>query len=140
MSSMNLGQGIDNSIQQMRAMIGAMEREERHLVKQGCLNAHIHFKARKAGGPKNIMYMYEPVDSTGKRPYHHVGVDKKAQEEARGKVEREHKRQGIARRRVELERDLQELTRHLESLSRQFDWLVESASSTGKEYQFEIAI
>lgn len=127
MSSMGIGGEIDNTTAQLRAIIEALAQEEQRLMKLGCLEAHIHYKSRRAGGHKNITYMYEPVDSEGRRQYHHVGTDKEAQAVAIAKVKREAERAALAGKRGRIERELREYLRQLESLSRGFARLLDAA-------------
>lgn len=139
MASMNTGSEIDNTIAQLRAVVEATAREEQRLIEQGCLKAHIHYKARRSGGEKNIMYMYEPVDSSGKRPYHHVGTNKEAQALAIAKVEREAQRAALAAKRLMIERSMKEHLWQLESLQRSFAHLLGLALPE-KESQLEISL
>lgn len=98
------GKKVDELVHHVKAQVRALEAMEKRLTKQGCLQAYAHFKT----GTRK-MFLLEPVDQDGKRPYTYVGVDPDKQREAVAKIAR-------WRRREEMRRTLEGLRRELAAL------------------------
>lgn len=105
------GKRIDDHAAAIRATLKRIKATVARLERQGVKNAFPHFKP---GGRK--MFLKEPTDSSGKRRFHYVGVDPKAQQDALDRIERFH-------RSTAAKRDLHEVQRKLDGLGQELSYL-----------------
>jgi hypothetical protein len=118
------GQRIDNLHSLILTALEDCKKEEARLTKAGVQIGSIHFKTDRP----NSMYILEPTNEAGRRPYIHVGVDPRKQDDARIKVERWKKRDELRRSMADLETELKHLMYEIEHVARMTESVHEHAS------------
>jgi hypothetical protein len=96
------GEQLDKLKADIEAALVECKKEEARLTKAGVQIGTIHFKTDRP----NIMYILEPTNQQGRRPYVHVGVDTAKQADARVRVDRWRKRDALRRAMISLEEEL----------------------------------
>lgn len=124
---------IASSILQVKSTADARLKK---LVKAGCLDAKIHFKSKRAGGEKNIMFLLGPTID-GERDYKHVGVDPHKQADCFEKVERERLRCFIDGTNLKLVNRFEKLECDLACLLDQYKDLLEESEIFATDYLAE---
>lgn len=138
MPKKKISKDINDRLDTIKAAIKALQAEEKKLTKLGCVNASIQFKTNKpkAGETATIsnrMVLRYPVNGTGKRKVEYIGVDPKAQAEARARIDRYEQRRQIRFALEDLESQYSELTREVSLLQDSLLSTVREATSVVRE-------
>ena len=121
------GAAIDLVHTWIRRQVLTLKREIAVLEKKGTLLAYPHFKKGK-----QAMYLLEPTRE-GKRKYHYIGGDRKAQKIALEKIERYHKARLLGAMLNEIERSLSQGKHFLGRLLDDFMMTHRAAAKAMKE-------
>lgn len=128
------GETLDTMHSRFREQTRILKRQITALTRQGCLKAYPHYKA----GTKR-MYLLEPTDGTGRRPYTYVGGDTKKQKAVLAKIERFYKRESLQSSLNALEVYQARIEGDLSDLLRDFAWAVaqgDNAIKAGEKFRW----
>lgn len=128
------GASIDAMHQQFREQMKILKKQIAALTRQGALKAFPHYKAGTTR-----MYLLEPTDGCGKRPYTYVGGDPKKQKAVLAKIERFYKRESLQSSLDGLERYQTKIEYDLADLTRDFAWAVsqgDNAIKAGEKFSW----